>query len=339
MSEERTQPPSKRRRQVARQQGQAAHSPELTAAAGWVVAVMLLGILGDDLALGLGKLVRGSLIHPAVMPADLAAVVAHLRGQALILAWPLGAILAGFGGGALVAHQVQVRGLWAPRLIAPDMARLWAFSSGSSLAVRTGQSGWSAVKAVVLVVASAWTIHVGWSDLLRLSDLEGPNLAQAAGHIVLRLGWVLAVVLLALGLVDYAMRYRRFEAMLCTTPEQQREDRRVMEGDPAARAQRQSVARSWRGDAPELLAGASLLLTGPGGLTLVLAGGPPPRRVTVRAAVKGNAGLKLRRSAEARQVAQLDAPDVARRLALRPRPGSPIAAELIAELASIWPPA
>jgi flagellar biosynthesis protein FlhB len=61
--------------------------------------------------------------------------------------------------------------------------------------------------------------------------------------------------------------------------------------------------------------------------------------VTVRAAVKGNAGLKLRRSAEASQVAQLDAPDIARRLARRPRAGSPIAAELIAELASIWPPA
>ena len=46
MSEDRTQPPSKRRRQLARQQGQAAHSPELTAAAGWLAAVVLLGCLG-----------------------------------------------------------------------------------------------------------------------------------------------------------------------------------------------------------------------------------------------------------------------------------------------------
>ncbi len=339
MSDERTQPPSKRRRQVARQQGQAAHSPELTAAAGWLATVMLLSILGDNLTLGLGKLVRTSLIHPAVPSADPAAVVAHVRSQALVLGWPLGAILAGFAGGALIAHQLQVRGLWAPRLVAPDVSRLWALSSAPSLAGRASRSGWSAVKAIVLVVAAAWTIHAGRSDLLRLSGLEGPNLARATGQIVLHLGWVLAAVLLVLGLLDYALRYRRFEAMLRTTPEQQREDRRVMEGDPAARAQRQSVARAWRGDAPELLAGASLILTGPGGLTLVLAGGPPPRRVTVRAAVKGNAGLKLRRSAEASQVTQIDAPDVARRLARRPASGSTIASELIAELASIWPPA
>ena len=58
MSEDRTQPPSKRRRQLARQHGQVAHSPELTAAAGWLAAVALLGIVGDDLALGLTKLVQ-----------------------------------------------------------------------------------------------------------------------------------------------------------------------------------------------------------------------------------------------------------------------------------------
>jgi flagellar biosynthesis protein FlhB len=338
MSEDRTQPPSKRRRLAARQQGQAAHSPELTAAVGWLVAVMLFGILGDDLTLGLGTIVRSSLTGPAVIRSDPAAVVAHLRGQVLIVAWPLGVILAGFAAGAMAAHQLQVRGLWATRQIVPDLARLWAFSSGPSLAVRTGQSGWSAVKAVVLVATSAWTIHSCWSDLLRLSVLEGPHLAQAAGQIVLRLGWVLAVVLLVLGLVDYALRYRRFEAMLRTTPQQQREDQRVMEGDPAARAIRQSVVRAWRRDAPELLAGASLLLRGSGGLTLILAGGPPPKRVTIRAAVKGIAGLKLRRSAEASQIAQLDAPDIARRLARRPAARSPVAAELIAELAAIWPP-
>ena len=52
MSEDRTQPASKRRRQLAREQGQAAHSPELTAAAGWLVAVLLLGFWGGDLAGG-----------------------------------------------------------------------------------------------------------------------------------------------------------------------------------------------------------------------------------------------------------------------------------------------
>jgi len=337
MSEERTQPPSKRRRQLARQQGQAAHSPELTAAGGWLAAVVLLGVLGDDLALGLTGLIRGSLTDAAMPSADPAAVVAHVRGLVLGLGWPLAAILAGFAAGAVVTHQVQVRGLWATRLLVPDPARLWAFSSGPGLAVRAERSVWSMVKAVVLVTASAWTIRAAWYNFLRRSGLEGPMLAQAAGQAVLHLAWVLTAVLMVLGLVDYALRYRRFEAMLRSTPQEQREDQRVMEGDPATRAQQRRVARSWRGDVPDLLAGASLLLSSPGGLTLVLTGGPPPRRVTVRTVAQGSVGLRLRRSAEASQVPHVDAPDLARRLARRPAPGSPLAAELMAELAAIWP--
>jgi flagellar biosynthetic protein FlhB len=124
---------------------------------------------------------------------------------------------------------------------------------------------------------------------------------------------------------------------LRTTPEQQREDRRVMEGDPAARAQRFRVARSWRRDSPDVLAGASLVLTGPAGLTLVLAGGPPPRLVSVQAATQGAVGFRVRRLAEANKVSVLEAPDLARRLVRRPVAGSVVASKLMAELAAIWP--
>ena len=92
-------------------------------------------------------------------------MVAHVRELVLGLAWPLAAILGGFAAGALAMHQLQVRGLWATRLIVPDPARLWAFSSGPGLAVRAERSAWSMVKAVVLVTASAWTIRAGWTRL------------------------------------------------------------------------------------------------------------------------------------------------------------------------------
>ena len=154
MSEDRTQPPSKRRRQLARQHGQAAHSPELTAAAGWLAAVVLLGILGDDLALGLTKLVSGSLMQPAVLTADRTAVVSEVRGLVVGLGWPLAAIMFGFMAGALAAHQLQVHGLCATGLLSPDLSRLWTFSSGPGLAVRAERAGWSMVKALVIVVAS-----------------------------------------------------------------------------------------------------------------------------------------------------------------------------------------
>jgi flagellar biosynthesis protein FlhB len=337
MSEDRTQPASKRRRQLAREHGQVAHSPELTAAAGWLTAVVLLGIIGDDLTLGLARLVTGPLNQTAVITADRAAVVATVRSLVMGLGWPLGSNLLGFFAGALAAHQLQVRGLWAPALLAPDLSRLWAFSNGPGLAARAERVAWSIAKAVVLVVASAWTVRAGWNDVLSLGDLEGPALARGAGQVVLHLARALAAVLLVLGLVDYALRYRRIESLLLTTTDEQREDRRVIEGDPAARAQRRRISREFRSHSPDLLTGASLILSGTAGLTLVIGGGPPPRRITIRTAAKGYAGARLRRSAAASEIPVVDAPDLARRLARRPSSRSPLAAELIAELAAVWP--
>jgi flagellar biosynthetic protein FlhB len=263
--------------------------------------------------------------------------VAQVRGLLLSVAWPLAVLLGSFALGALGAHQLQVRGLWATQLLAPNPARLWAFGSSPGLAVRLEHTAWSAVKAAVLLAASAWTIRAGWTELERQSGLFGPNLARAAGGVVLESARVLAVVLLGLGVTDYALRYRRLEAMLRTTSQEQREDRRVMEGDPATRAQRRRVARNWRSDAPDLLSGASLLLCGSGGLTLVLTGGPPPARVTVRTVARGSAGLRLRRCPEAQGIAEVNAPELALRLSRPSATDSPIASELSAELAAIWP--
>ncbi len=92
-----------------------------------------------------------------------------------------------------------------------------------------------------------------------------------------------------------------------------------------------------RGDSAELLAGAAFLLNGAAGLTLVIAGGAPPRRVSIRTVAKGGSGLRLRRRAESSGLPQVDDPGLAERLARRPAAGSTIAAELIADLAAVWP--
>ncbi len=264
-------------------------------------------------------------------------MAARFRGAAWALAWPLGAILAAFAAGAAAAHQLQVRGLWSSQLIAPDPARLWTPGRGPGLAGRAGRAGWGVLKAAVLVAALVWSIRAGWWDVIRLGSLEWPELAQGASQSVLRLAGVLAGVLAVLGLADYGLCYLRFESMLRTTPEEQRQDQRVLEGDVTARAQRRQIARAWRGDSPELLAGASLAVYGSGGLTVILSGGPPPRRVSIRVAARAAAGLRLRRSAEAARVPHVEHADLAQHLAGHPVGGYPLPPERIAELTAVWP--
>lgn len=341
MSDDRTQPPSKRRRQLARERGQVAHSPELTAAAGWLVAVAALGFHGGDLAQGMVGLTRRGVIEASTLGTDPASLAALVQRLMFPLLAPLGTIIAGFAVGATAAHQLQVRGLWAPALLAPDPSRLWSPGRNGGLNAGLERVAWAIIKAAVLASVSFWLVRTGWIELERLSSLEFPALAVALGRAMLYPARVLGLVMLVLGLADYGLRYVRFEASLQTTREEQREDQRMMEGDAGARSRRMRLARAWRGDAPELLAGASLIVLGAGGLTVVLAGGPPPRRLTLRTIAQGNTGRRLRQTAHAARMPHVDAPELVRRLAAHaaadPLARTPVPAALMSELSALWP--
>src|SRR4051812_2058351 len=133
MAEERTQTPSQKRREEARQRGLVARSPALSAAAGLLAAVVLLGVWGDDLFVSLLGLVRESLSDVPSSAADLSEIVLRLRSLAARLALPCGVILWGGMAVTLAVHQLQVGGLWLPGLLAPDPARLWSFGGGSEI--------------------------------------------------------------------------------------------------------------------------------------------------------------------------------------------------------------
>ena len=118
---------------------------------------------------------------------------------------------------------------------------------------------------------------------------------------------MLGGVLLALGFVDYGLRYRRFEAMLRTSPEEQREDQRVME--QVTRPREHSELGVARSICAVILPRCSRCVPvdgGAAGLTLVIAGGPPPRRVSIRTVSKGGSGLRLRRRAESGGLPQVE---------------------------------
>ncbi len=339
MDEDRTQEPSKRRRLEARERGQAAHSPELTASAGFLGASVALTLWGNDLVSSLVTLVRRPLVDGPTISIDAAELVQRIRTEALGVAEPLGIILFAFAATSLVAHQAQVRGLFAPARLAPDPSRLWAMGNGMGLGSRSGRGLWSLGKAAIVVAIAGWVIQADALGLQRLGVLNGSQIALAAGGAVRRLMFIMGIGTLVLGVVDFWLQHRHFEAMLRLTPDEHREDLRAMEGDPALRARRRRIARSWRGDAPEVLAGASLVLKGNAGLTVVLAGGPPPRPVSIRSIVGRDPGGRA-----AETVVSPGAPPRDRRAWPRPqaRPttvSSSSAAstpELLAELASLW---
>jgi flagellar biosynthetic protein FlhB len=250
-------------------------------------------------------------------------------------------ILGGFLAGAFAAHQAQVRGLWAPVLIAPDASRLGRSGRGGGFSAQFERSLWSIVKVVILTAVAWWGIRSRWGDLQRLSLLDSPAAAQSALAVLLGPMRVLAVLMVVVGLVDYGLRLARFETMLRTTPDEHREDQKAVEGDPRLRSSRRRLAQSWRDATPELLTGASLILHGDAGLTVILSGGPPPRRGGVRATARGEAGRSLRRAASQARLPSCEAPRLALLLASLPNTASARSAILdpllLSQLRNGWP--
>lgn len=332
-----------RRRLLARERGQVARSPELTGASALLAASALLWVWGDDLLGGLLVAVRNPWLGDLGVPADGAPsvdLVARLQAALTGVAVPCLGILGGSVAAAVLAHQLQVGGLFAPGLLAPDPSRLWHLSldedsGGEGLLARGGRGVWSLVKTVVVVAVAALVIRFHLRDFFALSHADPRAMAIAAGTLIRSTALILALAMAALGLVDYALQRRRFEAMLRMTADEHRADLRAADGDPALRARRRNLAKSLRGDAPELLAGASLTITGPADLAIVLAGGPPPRKVSIRSSAHGAAGQKLRRAAAALNLPQIEAPTLARALAHLRTPIIP--PELLPLLRAAWP--
>ncbi len=334
MSEDRTQSASPRRRQEARARGLVARSSELTAAVGLLAAVALLGIFGDQLGNGLISAVRSPFSSVSVAP-DIDHVAGTIQSTLARVMFPLLAIVGGVVMAMLAAHQAQVGGFWSPGLIAPDLQRMWS-AGGSGWVERGGRGVWSVVKAAVVAAVAAWLIHSRWDALAHLAQMDMPAMARGSAALLRSMLYTMGLATLVLGLADFWLQHRRVEELLKITPDEQREDQKAVDGDPAVRSRRQKMARSWRSDPGEILAGASLILTGPAGLTVILAGGPPPGRITVRSSAKGASGAILRRSAEKAGIRAVEAAAIARHFAQGAAKGAALPPELGAELARLW---
>lgn len=334
--EDRSQAPSKRRRMLARERGLVPRSSELTAAAALLAGVLLLGAWGDDLVASLVGGLRGIGESVEPMAADAAGVAAQIRAATFAVVGPLAAIFGGVALAAVAAHQAQVGGLWLPGLLAPDAARLWSPGQFGRIGAGSARGLWSVAKVAIILVVAGATLGANRDRLGTLGQLATPALVVAVGSLLRSLLGTLAVALIALGAADYWLQHRRIEALLLATPEENREDQKAIEGDPSLRSRRRRMAESRRFDPIEAVAGAKLALLGPGGLTLVLGGGPPgKRRILVRAAAKGSNGRRLLRAAEDACLPIHEAADLARHLARSDR--APLPVSLAEELAALWP--
>ncbi len=236
-NDNRTMPPSMRRRREAREQGQVAQSRLLRTAGQLLVLVVAGSWLLSNVIEALAGMMRSSLAQPGprgvITGAEAMRLAGGLLEETVLAVLPLLLVAA---VAALLMAMLQTGWLWAPGVAAPRWERLSPsaglgrlfggggvvrlISAAGQLAIIVGLGGW--------YVADRWPLL--WQDPAATGSAAGAVLSLLSRQ-GLQLVGEIAVALLVIGGLDWLYQRRQFEQQLKMTPEEWRAEQRLEQGD------------------------------------------------------------------------------------------------------------
>ncbi|MEZ5401121.1 MAG: EscU/YscU/HrcU family type III secretion system export apparatus switch protein [Bryobacteraceae bacterium] len=241
---DKTEQPTPRRRQKARDEGRYVTSRELVAAAQFVVFLSLLSSYSTQWFPAVRRLFRG-LLEMAFLRSWSPSAVERLGLRiAADLGIPLVAAAGAVWLSGLAAQMATTRfGLSTTRL-APDLGRL---NPASRLQAMPGENlGKLAVAVGVLPLfgAGLWWIWSSWPA--RFSRLPWSDLASGTGAIaqaVDQILWKAALLFIVVGVWDWVRQYRRWNTEMKMSKQEIRDEAKESEGNPHAK---QKIRRMMR---------------------------------------------------------------------------------------------
>jgi flagellar biosynthesis protein FlhB len=245
---ERTEKPTPKRQQDAREKGQVARSRDLSGAVSLAMAALALGWFGasmfqavaERLAMGLSTLADRA--HGSLAPVH---VIDQLWADAGVLARVSGppALIAGFA--SVAASIAQVGWGWSPKALNVTWERLSPAQGLSRF--KPIQSGPETLKAVFGMVV------VGWISYLILRDfyIQAPSLmgmaptdgARVGWDMLWRLLWQVGLALVVLGAMDFAFQYWRWYLQLKMTRKEAQDEAKQNDGRPEVKSRIRRIQR------------------------------------------------------------------------------------------------
>ncbi len=244
---ERTEQPTARRLQQARDEGRVARSPEVAAAAVLVAGALLLGgVAGGSLAGAATQVLRqagAALALGGDSPLTLVTLTRQ-AGWIALIAWLPFALGVAAVGVAVQLAQTQGAITWKP--LTPDLSRLSPAAGLKRLfgfdGLLTALKSLARLALLALVIGGALSAHT--PEVLALSR-SGPGVtAEVLRALAARLALTAGIAFLAVALFDYAFQWFKHRRSLRMTRDEVTREHRETEGDPILKARVRSFARS-----------------------------------------------------------------------------------------------
>jgi len=231
---ERSESPTPRRIQQARQRGQVAISRDLAAALCMATACVFLVSTASSGVAGMLQLMREVLDAAAKSSAMSAAAKAGLDVVLLNLAVPAGALLLA----ACLVGVAQTRGLATALPLRPDARRALPAIRRVLSRDRAVEAGKGILGLCVLLAVALWSMRPALAVVAALSGAGPGRILSAMGVLGGRLAIHLTVAMLGLGAADYLLQRQRHGKVLRMSRDEVKREHRESEGDPAHRAER-----------------------------------------------------------------------------------------------------
>jgi flagellar biosynthetic protein FlhB len=245
MDEEKTEQPTPRSRQRARERGQVPRSRELTGTFVLLVGILTIfgimrwwGVLSAELFYGF----LGSLSSTSVTYEGLPAIMQYSGQMMFAFLWPV------FGATAIAAvffNLIQTRGTMSLEPIRPNLNKINPMQGLKRMfSTRGFVELVKAVLKIVLVIAVAWIyIRANMASIVQSDQLDPTAYMPFFGTHALRLAlWIIAMLVL-LSILDYIYQYYQFERDLMLTRTEAKEEYKQMEGDPLVKARMRTRQR------------------------------------------------------------------------------------------------
>jgi flagellar biosynthesis protein FlhB len=242
---DKTEAPTPRRMQEAREKGQVARSADLAAAVGLLAGMLLLHWYGQAVIKGFAQMMESGLVMDRVATDGVTALDQGWRFALRHAAVMLVPIFVFFVLIGVIVNIVQVGFIFTAQPITPNfdkispiqgLARLFSRRTAIRLMMGLG-------KVVIIAVVAYISIKKDLPQLIGISQLDYLSAVAQASHMIFTLGLRLSIILLVLALIDYCFQKYQMWQDLRMTKEEVREELKRMEGDPTMRQRRRRVAR------------------------------------------------------------------------------------------------
>ena len=247
MATNRTEKPTPKRREDARKKGQIARRPELSAAFGFLSALLMLRMLSDSLLEQITGFMTGTMINAGQLSTLTPLVATKLLMDALARLATLSLpIIAAILLAGIASNFAQGGFTFTPKALKPRGEKFNPIANFKRVLGLDGlvQFGKGLLVIAAIIAICYNPVRQALGEAPALVGAAAPHILKSVGTLIYQLGLRTGLVMLIVALLDYGYGWYKHEKSLKMTKQEIRDEYRQQEGDPMVKSQRKRAARA-----------------------------------------------------------------------------------------------